>query len=299
LALAGYTVGLAAGSHLMVESMAAQELDEQSCQALPDLHVPLPVAPPPAVRPESDPGDYWLSLHAHDTPVSLGVGHLRVTSDHYDWLKDVSIPMFARPDAPGGPIAWLRQGWLDGSASEGPRRRIGYPGAIETEYERATAIVLETRPDGWVRFRYDLPPGAPPTDTAVERPDTWLPTEDGTAWTHECYLGLGEAKLAVQLWRDLFFGPDAPPLSFLDRAPHALREGPATQAARIAWVEADDEVEALEIRDEWMRVRVSKPGKFLTLCTSMEEWAGETLEGWVKWSDPEDGPWLWYPTRGC
>jgi hypothetical protein len=55
----------------------------------------------------------------------------------------------------------------------------------------------------------------------------------------------------------------------------------------------------LEIRDEWMRVRLSKPGKFLTLCSSTEEWDGETFEGWVKWWDPEDGPWLWYPTRGC
>ena len=231
--------------------------------------------------------------------MSLGVGHLRVTSDHYDWLRAVSIPLFGRPGATDAPIAWLRQGWLDARVADGPRRTIGYRGMIETEYERATAIVLETRSDGWLRFRYDLPPEARLTDPPEAGPEDWWPTDDGTAWVHECYLRLGEATLSVQLWRDLFFGPDAPPLSFLGRVPHALREGPSSQATRLAWVEEDDEVEALEIRDEWMRVRVSRPGKSLTLCTSLEEWDGETFEGWVKWWGSEDGPWLWYPTRGC
>jgi hypothetical protein len=288
-----------ASLYLAPASVVGQEPDERVCRNLPTLDWPPAIAPPSAIRPELDSGVYWPSLHAHDTPVSLGVGHLRVTSDHYDWLREVSIPLFERPDASDAPLAWIRQGWLDGSASDGQRRRISYRGAIETEYERATAIVLELRADGWFRFRYDLPPEALAADAEVAGPENWLPTDDGTAWTHECYLGLGEAELSVQLWRDLFFGPDAPPLSFVDRTPHALREDPAMQATRLAWVEKDDEVEALEIRDEWMRVRVSKPGKFLTLCTSLEEWDGETLEGWVKWWDPEDGPWLWYPTRGC
>jgi hypothetical protein len=239
-------------------------------------------------------------LHAFDPPVSLGVGHLRVTSDHYDWLRDVSIPLFERAEPSGAPIAWLRQGWLDSSDPDGPRRRIGYRGMIETEYERATAIVLEMRADGWLRFRYDLPPEARSTDlTAGGGGDHWLPTDGGTAWVHECYLDLGEARLSVQLWRDLFFGPDAPALSFLDQAPQPLHDAPSPEANRIAWVERDDEVEALEIRGEWMRARVSRPGKYLTFCIGTEEWDGETFEGWVRWWDPRDGPRLWYPTRGC
>jgi hypothetical protein len=175
---------------------------------------------------------------------------------------------------------------------------------IETEYERATAIVLERRPDGWLRFRYDLPPEARPTDSAAASTtaaagDDWLPTDDGTAWVHQCHLDLGEARLTVQLWRDLFFGPDAPALSFLDQAPQPLRDAPYPEANRTAWVERDDEVEALEIRGEWMRVRVSSPGKYLTFCIGTDEWDGEMFEGWVRWWDPQDGPRLWYPTRGC
>ncbi len=211
----------------------------------------------------------------------LGVGHLVPDDEHsWDWSPGAIIPLYDGTD--GQQVGWINRGWIQRGSS---RRPLTFAGMVETEYERATLLVLEQRPDGWFRFRYDMP-----TDTG-----------DGTAWSHPCLLGLGDTKFTVELWKDLFltFSEEESPLSYRSRVRHALRAGPSADSESIAWIGADDEVEAIEIQGEWMRVTVFQPGKFLTMCIGDQDWNGSSQTGWIRWWDPEKGPWLWYPTRGC
>lgn len=205
----------------------------------------------------------------------LGVGHLEPdgAEHYYDWHAFVTIPLYRGPFEDH--IGWIIDGWVMLGSSRTP---FTYAGTTETEYERATLIVLESTDDGWIRIRYD---------------------RASTAWTHRCALSLGEVTLTVRLWSDIFMSEGAPPLYFRERVRHALRVEPSVASDRVAWIGVDDEVEPLEIQGEWMRVRIYQPGKFLWTCSGEGPWEGESRIGWIRWWDDEKGPWLYWHTRGC
>lgn len=116
---------------------------------------------------------------------------------------------------------------------------------------------------------------------------------DGTAWTHECYLGLGEKRLVYESWQERFLSDTISPLYFRTDVPHALRAEPDAASERRRWIGGDYHLEPLEFRGDWLRVRVKAPSDY---CADV---SSRAYEGWVKWRSPEKGPWIWYYTRGC
>lgn len=164
-------------------------------------------------------------------------------------------------------------------------RPITYRGMMETAYEEASLVVVSARDDGWIEVYVDIGP--------IGRGAT-----DGLLWTHGCLLRLGDTALELRRWEEIPADPTRPPLSFLGEERHALRSSPRDDGAPIAWLEDDDEVVILEFQDDWARIRALIPGVFLTVCIG-ESWKGRTVQGWIRWRDPEAGTLPWYATRGC
>lgn len=228
--------------------------------------------------------EYWYWKHAYERE-TRGVGFLRVggrvdgESVGWDWLVGVSVPLY---DEPGDsrPQAWFHNGWFV-PGDDQPPRPLTYGMTLETEYERSNLVVSEARGDGWIRL------------------STGSGADGDGAWTHGCLLGLGKVWLEPVLWRDMFLGPDAPPLSFVSQERHALRRAPGSESPLVTWLAHNDEVEIVAWEGAWARVRAFKPGRFWSMCTTGGDWDGEMLEGWVQWTDAASGTWLWFPTRGC
>lgn len=86
-------------------------------------------------------------------------------------------------------------------------------------------------------------------------------------------------------------------LHFRAAVTHALRAEPSVDSPLITRIALDHKLELLELRGDWMRVRVSQPD--WTCAGSEQEFRGTVHVGWVKWRDAKTGPWLWYYTRGC
>lgn len=236
---------------------------------------------PPSALPDSGTTEAFGRLEHYNRRVFLGVGHLRPPDDsHYwDWLEHAVLPVF---DAPGGEIReWLARGWRV-DPTTGERREFAGDGMVETGYEARSFIVLERHDDGWMRILLD-------------DPDT--PNADG--WTHDCLNAFGRDSLSFESWPERFSSDDISPLYFRTQVPHALRASPSTTAERLHVIparESDYEIEWLEVRDDWARVRVTQPSDY---CLGPDEIETRTYEGWIKWWDEEIGPWLWYYTRGC
>ena len=211
--------------------------------------------------------------------VPLGVGHLRPVDAGYtwDWHQRMRRPMFGAPGST--PSLWLVDGWL--MRQDGSVRPFGTGGMIETGYETPSFIVLESRVDGWLKIRYSANEG-----------------DAGAAWTHDCVLGLGAHLLVFESWEERLTSDDISPLFFTSEVPHALRASPSIDSEQLISIPGsayDYELEPLAVDGDWMRVRVALPR---TYCDP-DAPTPRTEEGWVKWRDPERGPWLWYFTRGC
>lgn len=234
---------------------------------------------PPEAAPDTAPslGPYH---RLYVDQVTLGVGHLRPIGGAYqwEWYHRMILPLFATPD--GAPAAWIVNGWLIDQRRD-EVRPLGTAGMIETGYETPSFIVDERRDDGWLRMRY-----------APSGPD------GGYAWTHQCLFGLGADALQVEAWEARMLDGDISPLFFYREIRHSLRSAPSVTASRVRWIPAQIgayRIDPLEVRGDWMRVRVVIPSDY---CASPDATGRETYDGWVKWRD-DDGPWLWYHTRGC
>ncbi len=236
----------------------------------------------------SDSSQYWTWSHGFERS-NLGVGFLEPSGSDdgppaSDWLPRIRLPLFARPDQTD-PNVWIADGfWIPTSDPSG-RRPLTYRGMVETGYEVASLIVIEARDDGWILLHMDTGP-------LDVRGVSW-----GHIWTHTCFLQDGDVDLNLVLWEE-WFATSSYGVTFRDGSRHALRAGPGTEHRRTLWVEGNDEIEFLEIRSDWARVRISRPGRYLTGCLG-EDFAGSEFEGWIQWRDAEAGPWVWYPTRGC
>lgn len=206
----------------------------------------------------------------------LGIGHLRVeqASDHYyDWPRSIVLPFWLSPDGALG--GWIRAGHVYPASDQVPWPLTG-AGMVETDYEHQTLIVFEIK-KGWLRIK--LKPG-----------------EGGDVWVHRCHLSHGTAHLVFQSWPD-FIEEHGSWLHFRASVPHALRQGPSVSAARVTWIGTDHELTLLEMKGDWMRVRVRQPA--WTCVGPGQEFTGREDEGWIKWRDELTGPWVWIYSRGC
>ncbi len=207
----------------------------------------------------------------------LGVGHLRVENESeyfYDWQHAIVLPLWSAPD--GDLYGWIRGGFVYPSTGESPYALTG-TGMIETGYEHRTFVVWEARGNGWLRVK--LKPG-----------------QDSEVWVNGCYLGYGPAKLVYQSWPD-FIREHGDWLHVRADVPHALRSAPTVDGRRITWIGADHELTLLELKGDWMRVRVRQPA---WICVGPDQgFEGRVDEGWIKWRDEKSGPWIWIFSRGC
>lgn len=240
--------------------------------------VPEPTELRPAARRDApSPAPHDVD-HAATSGVFLGVGHLRLAPDAglspWDWQLEVRLPLFSEPD--GMHSGWIADGWVElGGGGADRARPVG--GLVETGYEQVSLPVLAKREDGWLEVRY----GSGPSEAG---------------WVHACQL---PPAVVYEGWQGLLLRDDISPLFFRTEVPHALREGPGTESRRITWVPSgpgDYDLEPLEVRGEWMRVRLEIPSDY---CVGPEGVQTTEWEGWVRWWGPEIGPWVWFYTRGC
>jgi len=250
--------------------------------ATPSASPPAALPPPPLpanLPAERDPG--WgglLNQQGDPRTAPYGVGRLGPADPSaisgVDWARGIALPIYA---APAGSLrGWLARGWWIPAGDKPRPMPLGC--LLETDYETASFVLYEIRDDGWLRI------GVEP------------PCDGGGFWLHRGHLGLGSQALAVQTWGERFLSGSISPLYFRDRQRHALRASPAPEADRIAWIGEADTFDALEIEGDWMRVRLSQPSSY---CKDPETWKGRIAEGWLRWRDPMQGPWIWYFTRGC
>jgi len=209
--------------------------------------------------------------------VNLGIGHVR-GAGRFLWSgREVHLPLHVEPD--GVIWGWFANGWL--LEDEGPDaepRQIGSEGMVETEYEATSLIVLDVRPDGWLRIRYGRPSAG----------------KDGTAWLHRCHLE--RETLVMERWEDRFLSNEISPLFFRSDDPRKLLSRPDDDAHRLLWIANDYHLEPLGFKGDWMQVLVKQPSDY---CGDPNEVRPKTFEGWVRWRAPDRGPLVWYHTRGC
>ncbi len=209
---------------------------------------------------------------------NLGVGVLkpdvRGGEDPPPWQCGLLVPLYHGPAQ--GHFGWLVGNFL-------ARSGVTWPMPIEIPVlaigqGKSGLIVLEARPDGWIRFRYYFPGRA---------------LGDGTAWTHISQLGFGPVHLALVRWED-FLAHGTPPLVYRDGARHALFATPDSASAPRAWIDADYDLVPLEIKGDWMRVTLEVP---IGWCAP--EHLPTRTEGWVLWRNRLRGPLVWVDAWDC
>lgn len=237
---------------------------------------------PPAISPPAQPlSEATLFSWADLSEADLGVGFLAPAStpaDASQWTRQMALPLFDEPD--GQQSGWLVNGWVKKTDAENPVPLTAL-GMVEAAPDLLAFIVLARDRAGWIRFRYDKPE----------------PQNDGTAWTHENHLALGGTALQLRLWQTELLKPQYAPLFFRNpKASHALREAPALNGRLITWIGRSHDLEPLEARGDWMKVRVTQPS---VRCRPDRSVKTRTHEGWTRVRHPESGLWIWYHTEPC
>lgn len=146
------------------------------------------------------------------------------------------------------------------------------PNVVEFDYEIAGMPIDTFTASGWARvvvgFTRD---GQPRTGWAAVRPD--------------------DAR--VMLWRERL--PEQS-LYFADGVPPEFHEVPGGAARAVTF---DDtlgySMQPLEVRDDWMRVRVSVPHE----CRTPVDEPARTMDAWIRFLDERGRPRVWYAPRGC
>jgi hypothetical protein len=246
----------------------------------------LPAIPIPAAE-DLDFQNSWQGVaHPHmardavgtDEEPAYGYGYLDILDEnyYYDWISQMVLPLWNAPDEASFE-GWIHSGRVYSDGEDLPYALTG-AGLVETEYERSSLIVHEALADGWFKIR--LKPG-----------------KDGEAWTHQCHLGIGKARLTYKSW-DSFLREHGDWLHFRSQVTHMLRERPGIESPLVTVIGLDHKLKLLEVQSDWMRVVVEEPDQ---TCDSLAglEIEVSSHEGWVRWRDDEMGPWVWVYTRGC
>ena len=250
-----------------VRPAAAQEcaLPSRLAGAIPDS-IPTP-APYATIR---DQGIPFADLQ-------LGLGHLRPTDSTWawDWLSKITLPLSDRPGT--APWRWIAGGWtIDAQTADVAPFAVA--GLLETGYEEASFIALDTSVAGWIEIRVAPHSGR----------------NRGTAWIPECALRGESVDLTVEPWEDRLLSDLISPLYFRSGKPHVLRDAPRLDGSRLGSISGSYHLEPQEIVGDWMRVIVKQPSDYCAMDIE-----STVREGWVKWQSPEKGPWVWYYSRGC
>ena len=256
----------------VVPAVAAAQL----CQIPDQLRGTIPAEPPPRAPYEPLVGGTTTPGNVH-----LGIGHVHYSADNPvvelppgedNWLERVELPLSSEPGA--RPWGGLLRGWVGGAGL--PAEPLTTRGLLETGYEEASFIVLESRSDGWLRIRYGEPGG------------------EETAWVPLCALRESLARLDFTPWSDWFLGDRASPLFLRSAIAGDLHSEPSPRSTRITSIAGDHILEPLEIRADWMRVRLKQPSDY---CSP--DVVSASVDGWLQWFSEDDGPRVWYFTRGC
>jgi len=227
--------------------------------------LPDSLAPPPVPRPEPrDPeGD-----RAWRGDTTLGDGYLTGPSPltGVSWMRQLLLPIYREP---GGRLyGWLARGWLYVVGSPGRWRKLVVAGLLNTAYDGPASLrVFAIHSDGWFRFRYAAP----------------SPGDDGTAWAHTSHLLLSPSDVRLVPWEYHYF--HSTPTYIAEPGPHPLYASSDSTSSVLAELkEHEYGLSPLEVKDDWMKVRVQWPGPW---CA---ERAVRTAEGWIRWRTPERGP---------
>lgn len=243
------------------------------------------VCPTPASRPDVTPSTPTRQLRtldpskitetvAHYYDASFGLGMLQVLKGkdehYYDWMFEIELPLWFGPDAKR-PVGWILRGQIYADTGVEP---LTGAGMVETDYEHVSFIVWDTQAD-WLKLQL---------------------TNDLHAWTHRCHLESPKVNLELVTWQ-AFFRRNADWLTFRKPVPHVLRASPGVDSVRVTTIGLDHKLVLLDIRGDWMEVKVEQPD--LT-CNGGDSDEGRSTQhhGWVKWRD-EFGPWVYIYTRGC
>lgn len=224
---------------------------------------------------------YFRLNHSYKDPAEmpLGVGHIRPDTGYtWGWHERIRLPLFSAPD--GMPAGFIDRGWLKLTGNQHPQdwQPLGTAGMVETAYETPSFLVLQTRSDGWLQFRY-APPGREP--------------DLGAAWLNECHLRNQSPRMRFEPWRERLLSRDISPLFFRKAVAHRLRARPGLGAPVLGIIAGDHHLEPMVVQGDWMRVVVKQPSDYCGDIPSRRR------TGWVQWTSPATGPWVWYYTRGC
>ena len=221
---------------------------------------------PEAVNPNLD-----GILDLADTESPLGVGYLsprRRGSVQANWLSSVELPLYSEPG--GDHWGWIWQGWLIPNGQQA--FAIGYDALftmVSVDPSLLAFPVLEAREDGWLQMQY---------------------TDSGSAWIHREQLDDRGLELSFYSWEEGLAEADVVDLRNRNDA-QVLRSQPERGRNVLSLVSPSSLIEPLEIKDEWIRVRITRP------ANGCEPLAGASEEeGWLQWRD-SDGEVLMLPSR--
>ncbi|MBX2862152.1 MAG: hypothetical protein KTR27_01240 [Leptolyngbyaceae cyanobacterium MAG.088] len=206
-----------------------------------------------------------------ETNMLSGVGYLaprRQAGLRASWLADVELPLYTEPG--GEHWGWIWQGWLipNGQQAFAIGRDAQFT-MVSVEPLLMAFPILQAREDGWLQIQY---------------------TEGGSAWIHQEQLDDRGLELSFSSWEDRLAEADIVNLRNINDS-QVLRSQPERGRNVLSLVSPSSLIEPLEIKDDWMRVRVTRP------ANGCEPLAGASeQEGWLQWKDT-DGELLMLPSR--
>ncbi|MEM8610747.1 MAG: hypothetical protein AAGF93_01925 [Cyanobacteria bacterium P01_H01_bin.105] len=206
-----------------------------------------------------------------DTDMPLGVGYLsprRRSGVQANWLTEVELPLYSEPG--GEHWGWIWQGWLipNGQQAFAIGRDASFT-MVSVDPLLLAFPVLEIRDDGWLQMQY---------------------TDGGSAWIHDDLLDDRGIELSFYSWGERLAEANVVNLRNSDDA-QVLRSQPERGRNVLSLVSPNSLIEPLEVKDDWIRVRVTRP------ANGCEPLAGASeQEGWLKWKDI-DGEVLMLPSR--
>ena len=206
-----------------------------------------------------------------DTDMHVGVGYLsprRQAGVEASWLSEVELPLYSQPG--GEHWGWIWQGWLipNGQQAFAIGRDASFT-MVSVDPQLLAFPVLEAREDGWLQMQY---------------------TNGGSAWIHRDQLDDRGVELSFNSWGERLAEADILNLRS-DRDTQVLRSQPERGRNVLSLVSPSSLIEPLEVQDDWIRVRITRP------ANGCEPLAGASeQEGWLQWKDSR-GEVLMLPSR--
>lgn len=204
------------------------------------------------------------------------------------WLNRLCLPLY---DSAQGKLWGMLTGkWVVDLSGSNSKNWALESNLMQKSDETYAFIVLQETPEGWFQIQYAHPEDA----------------RDGTAWVNQDHFQQ-QYPLVVQYWRDIFQPVDKTQSShrrYLYKREQlspsiTLRSKPSAFSPTVFALESDlsghdYSIEPLEIKQNWMRVRLSIPRDF---CSTNETF--QFYEGWMRWWSKEVGPTIYKPPRKC